>query len=281
MRIGIVSDIHHGPISYSKRGDVALGLLADALAAIREAGAELVIDLGDRISDVDLPTDRRLLAEVAEVFADCGLPRHHVNGNHDRCHLSADDNDAALGQPIGTSAIDLGTARLVLWQPDVHLTVANGLTLADGDLDALSAALAASDARTILASHVPLTAPTMTGNYWFENNRRLAAYRETDAIRAVLAAAPCPLLAVSGHVHWNTLTTVDGTSHITCQSLSESYTTHPHACGAYALLDLGGDEVSWHVFGKDPFAAIVPFPARKSRWLAPLPGFIAAEAVER
>ncbi|WP_204327550.1 hypothetical protein, partial [Stenotrophomonas maltophilia] len=79
-----------------------------------------------------------------------------------------------------------------------------------------------------------------------------ATYPSASRIRAVLRQARVPVIWISGHVHWNTLTTVDGIAHITLQSLTETFTTQGEAAGAFALLELS-DKVLWRVHGRDPF----------------------------
>ena len=64
LRIAIVADIHHGAPSHTKRGDAALDLMADFAAWANSEAPHLVLDLGDRISDIDEETDLQLEAEV-------------------------------------------------------------------------------------------------------------------------------------------------------------------------------------------------------------------------
>src|SRR5262245_20442430 len=68
LRLCLVTDIHHGQDSFTKKGTAALDLLADFAAFANDARPHAVIDLGDRISDADAATDARLEREVADVF---------------------------------------------------------------------------------------------------------------------------------------------------------------------------------------------------------------------
>jgi hypothetical protein len=91
-----------------------------------------------------------------------------------------------------------------------------------------------------------------------------------DRARAALALARVPVVSLSGHVHWNTVTCVDGITHLTQQSLTESFTTMGEPCGAMGVIELG-DTVSWRVDGSDPFA--FSFRPTATRWTPPLPDF--------
>lgn len=134
--------------------------------------------------------------------------------------------------------------------------------------------LGADDRPTLLFSHVPLSGQSSLGNAWFENNPDHATYRgELTAIRTVLRDAPGRIAAFSGHVHWNSLTVVDGTPHLTLQSLSETFTTAGRPSGCSAILAIGDELLTWSVGGLDALQVTLPWPTRKSAWNAPLPPF--------
>lgn len=268
-RIAVVADIHHGRDTATKRGTAALGLLSRFVDGVNAGNFDAVIDLGDRISDVDGERDAVLQSEVARGFRRLGnKPRHHVLGNHDIGHLSEADNAAALDSPVQTRAVVIGNCRVAFWQPDVSATLERPLSLNDGDLAALEALLGADDRPTLLVTHVPLSGHAQTGNYYFERNPGYASYAETADIRRVIATAPCPVVALAGHVHWNTLTAVDGTPHLTLQSLTETFTTGEPA-GSTAVIEIDGDEFRFTVGGLDRLAVTLPWPKAKPQWRPP------------
>jgi hypothetical protein len=270
LRLAVVADIHHGHPSATKRGDRALPLMAEFAAFVREAGVARVLDLGDRISDEARATDLALQAEVAEAFRAVPAPAWHINGNHDRDHLSVADNAAILGQPLDHEVHDLGDWRIVLWRADSRIrrgAEGSGFVLAEADLIWLSRTMQAADRPCLVVSHVPVSGHAQTGNYYFQNNPALATYPMAERARAALALARVPVVCLSGHVHWNTLTCVDGITHLTQQSLTESFTTAGEAAGAMGVIELG-ETVRWEVAGGDPFAFAFRPAAR--RWTPPL-----------
>ncbi|MCP3464543.1 metallophosphoesterase [Bradyrhizobium sp. CCGUVB23] len=272
-RLAIISDIHHGRDTLSKKGSAALPLLERFISDVDKGDFSAVIDLGDRISDESSARDRELQADVARLFQAVRIPRYHVSGNHDHAMLSAAENEAILGAPTSSRSQLVGDVRIVFWQPDVSLTLERGFHLAPGDLRELSDILEADDRPTLLVSHVPLSGHAQIGNYYFENNPGHSTYAEIADIRRVIAAAPCPIVALAGHVHWNTVSTVDATPHITLQSLTESFTTAGEPAGTTAVLEIEGDVLTWTVGGRDPFAVTLPWRHAKSKWTAPLPDF--------
>jgi Icc protein len=271
-RLCIVTDIHHGKPSFSKAGPAALGLMEEFRRFVAETKPDAVLDLGDRISDEARESDLVLEREVAEAFAPIGLPRFHLDGNHDRDHLDVADNDALLGRTSGHETVDIGEWRLVVWRADAKLHRPGGFALQGADFAWLAATVAAADRPLAIISHVPVSGHSQAGNYWFQNNERFSTYPNADRIRAVLRAARVPVIWISGHVHWNTLTMVDGIAHITLQSLTETFTTAGEPAGAFALLELS-EKVLWRVHGRDDFAWSTCAEALSRRWAEPLPDF--------
>lgn len=273
LRLAIVADIHHGADSFTKKGSAALPLMGEFARFVAEARPDAVLDLGDRISDVDRETDLALEAEVAEAFRALSAPVFHVNGNHDRDHLTTAENAEILGQALGSLVLDMGGWRIALWRadPKIHRGPgAGGFALPEADLLWLSAVVQAADRPLLVVSHVPVSGHAQTGNYYFERNPEVSTYPQAARARAVLAQARVPVVCLAGHVHWNTVTTVDGIPHLTQQSLTESFTTAGAPAGAMGLIELG-ETVHWRVAGEDPFEARLSPMAR--RWTPCLPSF--------
>jgi len=85
-------------------------------------------------------------------------------------------------------------------------------------------------------------------------------------------------VCLAGHVHWNTVTNVDGVVHLTQQSLTESFTTGGEPAGAMGLLELSPETLRWQVVGRDPIEVVLP--ASPPGWVPPL-GQFRAEAGPR
>lgn len=273
VRISVVTDIHHGGRSLTKRGDAALGLLDEFCRFSADAGADIALDLGDRISDVDPATDARLQREVADALGPVRPRLRHINGNHDRDHLSVEENEAIFGQPMASETVDLGAWRIVVWRADARIVRNDGyrgFVLHEADLLWLARTIARADRPLLVVSHVPISGHSQTGNYYFENNPAYATYPMAERARRVLAAARVPVVCLAGHVHWNTVTPVDGIVHLTQQSLTESFTTGGEPAGAFGLLELD-DQVRWRVLGRDPIE--FSFRPVDARWTPPLPPF--------
>lgn len=280
LKIAIVTDIHHGKDTTAKKGASALKLMSDFASFVAEHKPDVVLDLGDRISDVDPETDAVLEQEVHSAFEPIRkiAPVFHICGNHDRDFLSVEQNEAIFGQSLQNQTLDVGGFRLVLWRADTVIRRPVGFTCPESDIAWLEEVLAAADRPVLIATHVPLSGHSQIGNYYFQRNPEHSTYPQAERIREVLSASKVPTVCLAGHVHWNTLTTVDGIPHLSQQSLTESFVMSSHTgagapCGAFGLLHMTQDSVEYQVFGGDRFHVVLPLAQTARRWYHPMANF--------
>ena len=136
----------------------------------------------------------------------------------------------------------------------------------------LAGIVRSTDRPLVVTSHIPVSGHAQTGNYYFHNNPAYSTYAGAEHVRTVLRQARVPVVWLAGHVHWNTVTLVDGIPHITLQSLTETFTTYPEPAAAWGLLELG-DSIAWRAHGRDPVSFSMPVTGAARRWIAPLPPF--------
>ncbi|MCP5025341.1 MAG: metallophosphoesterase-domain-containing protein [Actinomycetia bacterium] len=267
-----MTDIHNGRRSLTKKGPEAVRLLEQFAEFVEVESPDLVVELGDRVTDTDPDADRAALEGVADVFAAMGARRVHVMGNHDLVNLSIADNEDCLGQSFASHSVDAKGWHLVFWQADVHMSLDHAPRLTDADLAWLESDLAATDLPTIVFTHVPLDGASMTGNYYFQANPQFGGYGNVDRAQKVISEAGVVALCVAGHVHWNNISRIDGIPYLSLQSLTESYTTQDQAASSWATLTLD-ERLHWRGHGADPIKLTVNLGAVDRQWTAPLPPF--------
>lgn len=270
IKIAVVSDIHYGPTlpSETKLGGQALELLDDVLEEMIAYGPDLFVELGDRLSDVGVVEDAARLEELAQRFGRLPCRREHLQGNHDIVHLSAESTAEILGATIGHRSVIVRDWHLVFWDADPRY--GRGLRIADADLEWLERDLASNDLPAVVFSHVPLGGGSMIGNYYFEGRPEgRAGHLDAERARSVMEHSGRVVLALAGHVHWNSLNVIDGSYYVTIQSLSESFTTPPHAAAAWAALELARERITVRIHGRDPFEVILRPKPIGSHWIVP------------
>ena len=275
MKIAIITDIHHGPKSHTKEtGWDGMATMEAFVEHANAIGADLLLDLGDHISDTDHATDVRAATEVAQTIGQFKGPRYHVVGNHDVTNLSIGDNEDIFGQSMQSQVFDIGAARLILWQPDVNIGLPGGFAPAGDALPWLIETLNADTKPAIIATHVPLSGHSQIGNFYFQNNAQYSTYPDHAEVRRAVEATGNAAMWLAGHVHWNTVTPVGGIHHVTIQSMSERFTTSPASANAFAVLEINDGMANLEVLGNDPFGARMQFRRSADRaWLAPMGPF--------
>lgn len=280
FRIAVVTDIHHGRDSECKKGASALALLDEFRHFVAREAPDLVLELGDRISDENPEADPRLEREVHAAFEPIRALAavHHICGNHDRDFLSVRQNEDILGQRLEHEILDAGAWQIVLFRADTLIHRPDGFHCPDSDIDWLAARMLEAEKPTLIASHVPVSGHSQIGNYYFQENPAHSTYPQAARLREAARSARVPLAWIAGHVHWNTVTTIDGIAHLTQQSLTESFVTGPLRgeglpSGAYGLIELGAEALTWEVFGLDRFRLALPIAQLARRWYPPLPDF--------
>lgn len=272
VRIAIVTDIHHGPPSHTKSVEWnGLPTLRDFVDRAEHSGADIILDLGDRVSDISLHEDRRHAREVAAEFSRFGGPCLHLLGNHDVVNLTVADNESILAQSLGNRVLEFEEFRLIAWQPSVAFSEQDGFQSTADSIDWLVDTLLQDKRPAVVATHVPVSGQSQVGNYYFELRPHLATYPDHEIIRKRIEATGRVALWVSGHVHRNGAAQINGTWHLTVQSMSERSTTMPFEAMASADLIVEGDTFSMSVNGYDRFQVSADFAAPSSRtWLAPM-----------
>ena len=270
MKIAIIADIHH---------DVSPGSAFDVRPVVEAfvdrangTAVDLLIDLGDRIDDVDRNTDFAAAADLADIFSRFRGPRVHLLGNHDVVNLTSDDHHRLFGQQPTHQVLDLDDARVIVWQPSVRFDRKLGFPPAAPDLDWLLDSLNADHRPAIVATHIPVSGASMAGNYYFENNSDFATYPDHARIRRAVEETGRASLWMAGHVHWNSFAAIGGVRHLTIQSPSERFTTNPDPACTFAEISSTGDTARLEIFGRDRLAIDLPFGASGAQsWLPPRP----------
>jgi hypothetical protein len=265
LKIALIADIHHGIDQGTKLGSAALALLRPFVDWVNAIRPDLVVELGDRINDLDKDADLQFTRDVAHAFHTVHSPCVHILGNHDAFQLSCQESEDVMQTTFTSHSRDLQGYHLVFWNSAVH-PEDGGFHLAPDDLVWLEADLAATTLPTIIFSHLPLDNGSMIGNFYFEKAvPKGAHYAEGAAARDVIERSGKVIACLAGHTHWNARNTIDGVHYVTIHSLTESFTTHPYPTGAFGILAID-ESLTVEVFGRDPALHRLPIKPQGYHW---------------
>ena len=247
VRIAIITDLHHGRDTGKVRGPEALELLSKIVGQIHQLEPDAVIELGDRLTDENPPTDRSRLLELAHEFKRLPYPRHHISGNHDM--LPKAEQEAILGANLGNHTAEFQHWTLVFL--DSYDGTTGGL-LSGQTLTWLEETLQNSKTPVVVFSHQPLHGQWLEGNPYFESEyREHACAKGAKQARAIIEQSGKVRLCVSGHAHWFDQRIVAGIPYLTLLGPTESHWSDGLACGAWSLLELG-ETIQLEQFGLVP-----------------------------
>src|SRR2546425_572320 len=115
LRIGLITDIHHGPDVDVRLGSAAPELLEKFTRRMRnDFRPDLIVDLGDRINDTDLDADKRRLGDVRRMLEAAGVPILYAWGNHDLLNVSPPEARAILGKKADYESREIGDYHIVI-----------------------------------------------------------------------------------------------------------------------------------------------------------------------
>jgi predicted MPP superfamily phosphohydrolase len=163
LKIALIADIHHGVDQGTKLGSAALALMQPFVDWVNAIRPDLVVELGDRINDLDKDTDLKWTQDVVHAFTTVQCPCVHILGNHDANQLSRAESEEVMQTTFASHSQEVQGYHLVFWNSAVQFEQ-GGFHLAPDDLRWLEADLAATDLPTLIFSHLPLDNGSMLGN---------------------------------------------------------------------------------------------------------------------
>ena len=265
LKIALIADIHHGIDAGTKLGSAAMTLLRPFVDWVGSLNPDLVVELGDRINDLDKDADIRWTKEIAKVFAEINSPCVHILGNHDDQRLARNESEEAMQTTFASHSRDLNGYHLVFWNSAVKFDQGT-YHLSPTDLTWLQSDLDSTPLPSVVFSHLPLDNGSMLGNFYFEKLVPEGAhYAEGAAARDIIERSGKVIACLAGHTHWNQRHTIDGVHYITIHSLTESFTTHPYPTGAFGILSID-EHLTVEVFGRDPALYRLPVKPLGFHW---------------
>lgn len=250
LKAGIITDIHYGPDIGSKLGSKAPRLMTAFTKAAALYQPDFIVDIGDRISGRNPRDDRACMEALQTYFNRIAAPVYHVIGNHDVRFLSRADNEQITGNPASSWSLDRGHLHILFWNPEITRD-ADGLHVRPADIAWLQQDLAATDRRTLVFTHIPLDHEPPAAPNPHEQIAMRFHLSESDKIRQVLEESGRVALCMSGHVHRNHRSQINGIHYVSQQSLTQMYQKHYRIpARAWSWLEVYDDEIMIRLQGK-------------------------------
>lgn len=248
MKIGLLTDIHHGDVDvkYGRYFRDSPAKLAAALETFREQQVDFVVQLGDLVDGGE--HDRRHLKMLRDKLNTCGATVHHIPGNHDTHFLRKEEISDILESPLEYRSFDSGGCHFVLldacYRSDgVGYAPYNyewtDSTIPPPQLEWLRADLAATALPAIVFIHQRLDLPP----------EHLYSVGNNPEVREVLTNSGKVRAVFQGHRHQSHLAPRDGIPYCTLRALVEGPRLENNA---YSVLEVTGDALRLNGYGMQP-----------------------------
>lgn len=225
-----------------------------------------VVDLGDRIMEVDVPADRRHTLDVRDRLRQVKVPVFHLMGNHDVANLPKASVCRLLGMPAAYHSAQVDGYTCLFLDSTDPIVGEYGGRISDAQLAWLEAELAMARWPVVVFCHHPLDEQPIETNPLFRDHPEWSMVENRKAVRDLLAQRGNVVAVVTGHVHWNRASCSVGIPFLTIQGLVETWTTGGVPAGAYGKLSFSATRgVELVVEGRDAVTVQLPVPCPDGR----------------
>lgn len=271
LRFALVADIHIGPEALyegriRKLSRFSLDYL-DRFVELVQADRDkpefsFVVQLGDLIEDADAEADRANVKAGLSSLArlEKFVPVLHVLGNHEQVNLDVLELSSLIGREKPYYSLVLTHYHLIVLfsasrlHTDIHID--------EEQLAWLERELDMARRPVLVFVHHPLDEQSLRGNVWFEKYPDYCFVEERRAVREALECSGKVLAVFGGHVHQNSVSTINGIHYCTVQSLVENIGEEGRASCAYAFVEISEKGLSIEVFGADGLSVVLPLEAK-------------------
>lgn len=260
LRIGLITDIHSGPDMDTRLGTAAPSFLEKFAARMsKKFRPDLIVDLGDRINDVNVSEDIDRIQKVREKLESIGVPVFFLYGNHDLINIDKEKMRKLLGKKSDYEAIDYRGYHFILLDSQDPTFGGVGGTISEEQLSWLESDLKKCSNQVIIFSHHPLDEQTFASHWFFGTHPEFALAKNREHARTLFAQSKKVKAIFNGHMHWNNVETIDGIPYVTIESLVDGGLTDGHPCGCFTELVLEKDgDFSLNVRGDLPMSFSYP-----------------------
>lgn len=234
LRISIITDIHWGFDKGDKLGSHAPRLMPKYVKAVNEDfRADLMIDMGDRVTNADYETDLDNTNALYQSYNVLAMPILHGCGNHDSKHL---------GQ-LPSYSYDKNGIHIVMFNPQVDAWNKEGINITEEELEWLRKDLSETPYPSLIVSHVPLDSFGLS-ELPETDLKRFFGYPQAEQARYIIETSGKVLLCIAGHRHHDEIKQINGIPYITQQAFTKQMPNSPNTTwGAYGILDILDDRV--------------------------------------
>lgn len=241
IKLVFVSDIHFGVDDLYRPGSEVGELMEGFVQLIKEEiRPDAVVELGDRINNVDHEGDAQHLQYILEQLDNkLQIPVFHVLGNHDVVYLKKEESTAIIGEQASWhSFIYRGFKFIMLDTVDPMIANCGG-AVSEQQLAWLQEEMNIDNVPKLVFGHHPIDDQTMRSNTTFiDTDMHLNFLENKWEVRRILESGKNYCMYGCGHMHWFSFLCSENGTYITTPSFTEAYPQKTGAPGAFLVVDV-------------------------------------------
>lgn len=255
-RFGIITDVHLGSERKSIAGNQAKDLLSGIVEKFNslDEGLDFVVDLGDRIGNINHAKDLDNLTEYTEIVGSL-TPRYlPLLGNHDVYYLTLQENERVLEVKCGLRKVEFNDAVLILLDTADYAGDTPGGIIRAEQFNTLRRWLVEVQKPVWVFSHHVIDDQDISNNAYFNREKKNNVYlSRRKRVRKLFEESGKVRAVFQGHAHWNRLQHQAGIPYFTVGSVSDkgnSPIREPGGC--YGVVNSSRDSLEVLVKGRFP-----------------------------
>ncbi|MDC7228745.1 MAG: metallophosphoesterase [Sphaerochaetaceae bacterium] len=248
LKIVFISDIHLSPgqdwsdcIWKFTPNEEIPGLIERFVSIVNdELRPDLIIELGDRIIDVDTNTDCKNTATIyEEIDSKVNCPVFHVDGNHDFVHVGKPELALLLRNPELPYVRIYNGYKCIFFDSLDPMIDGVGGAVSEKQLAWLRHEMNCDDLPKMVFSHHPLNYHEIHRNFLIPSDTvPLMKVANCDEVRNILEGGRNFLFHGSGHLHWWSFRVTPNGTYLVNPPLSAAHPEQTNAPGWFMEADI-------------------------------------------
>jgi 3',5'-cyclic AMP phosphodiesterase CpdA len=259
-RIGLITDIHSGPDIDTRLGTAAFPLLDKFVETMSQRfRPDLIVDLGDRINDVNVNEDTQRIQKVRSCLESIGVPIFFLYGNHDLVNTDQGKMRKLLGKQSDFESVDFMGYHFIFLNTQDPTFGGVGGTISEDQLHWLEDDLDKCVGPAVIFSHHPLDEQKISSHWFFGKHPEFALAVNREQARTLFTRSQKVRAVFNGHMHWNNVEVIDGIPYVTVESLVDGGLTDGNPAGGFTeLVFEENGRIELEVRGKLPMSFTYP-----------------------
>jgi 3',5'-cyclic AMP phosphodiesterase CpdA len=245
IRIVVIADIHFGPDTPNRPGSKVTGLMEKFTGIVNSRiKPDLVLELGDRINNVDPKTDIANLSFLLNILdRKLDAPCYHIMGNHDIHHVDKAEVSRIAGGGLWMTSRQVKGYKFIVLDTVDPVVGEWGGEVGKEQLAWLENELTCDESPKIVLGHHPADDQDLAGRDmdWSGGNNHMHFIENKKDVRRVLEKGKHVIAYLSGHMHWFSFLSVASIAYIVAPSFLVTCPEGAPAPGAFITMTINAD----------------------------------------